>query len=847
MHLLVVLSSLVQQSWAKACNLVVSPSNTLFICRNHFDSQYVTKYKLLPGAFPCLRLEPALSRSSSSADSSWVCPPVTVTYGRPKVALGSREEEDDITLREFERYSILEDNRLGLGPQSNDEGCALDSRERFARSARYYQSNALKLNKKIEELEGVIRDLEIKYQDLRKSAIIADESSSSDAKTFARMIVTKRTVFSDEERTLAQNINYMSNKSYSFMRDDLGFALPSKSSLLRWRPIRYVVPGFDANVMGNLEKISKKMSVLERNCVLLFDEITIKSDLTYNRVRDVIDGFVDFGEGHREMTLGNKCCFFMIKELSSHWKYVFSYYISKNGLSTKKLEEILNKNIAALKSIDLNVKALVCDQGPANSSLFNLLKISEETPFYMHENSKIYCLYDYCHLFKSVRNTFMKYDILTPQGIASFKVIQKLYSIDQSNMYFKICPKLTEAHVYPSVFEKMSVKRATQVLSNSVAAGIEMVYSQNLFGSDEYLLKCAQPTQLFVKKMNDLFDDLDCKNFVSKNPLKYPLLKNDSGKVQRLYDYIKYLKSMKLPTNAQVKCINGFCSTIIGMIQLSEELFRDQKELSYIFLGKMNQDALENFFYRVRASQGINSHPSAYEIQHIVGRLISMKIFRQNFQDKGADCGDDDDINLDWNLGPEDRHLDIQGNEPEYEQLDLETFTIPDENFVEEDDEADVQVKRYYTGYGIYQKILCKIHCEKCTKAMTKTQSDLTLYSEALIRAKNYKDDSDLRLVNPSDRVFEVCRLQMMWYVKLFNKYAHYPNVRCLMLSAIKEKTENVFPQWFDPTDECFAHKMKLLDYLVTVLLYKNSKWFVKQEVNRERHRKRDAKLKKLK
>ncbi|XP_049316638.1 uncharacterized protein LOC109579999 isoform X2 [Bactrocera dorsalis] len=346
--------------------------------------------------------------------------------------------------------------------------------------------------------------------------------------------------------------------------------------------------------------------------------------------------------------------------------------------------------------------------------------------------------------------------------------------------------------------------------------------------------------------MNDLFDDLDCKNFVSKNPLKYPLLKNDSGKIQRLYDYIKYFKTIKLPVSSQVKCISGFCSTISGMIQLSEDLFRDQEELRFIFLGKINQDALENFFQVVRASQGINTHPSANEIQYIVGRLISMKILRQNFQDKGANCEDDDDINLDWNLGPEDRHLDIQGNEQESEQLDLESFTIPDENFVEEDDKTDVQIKRYYIGYGIYQKILCKIHCEECTKAMTKTQSDLTLYSEALIRAKNYKDDGDLRLVNPSDRVFEVCRLQMMWYVQLFNKYAHYLNVRSLMLSAIKQKTENVFPQWFDTTNACFAHKMKLLEYLVTALLYKNSKWFEKQEINRERHRKRDAKLKKL-
>ncbi len=465
----------------------------------------------------------------------------------------------------------------------------------------------------------------------------------------------------------------------------------------------------------------------------------------------------------------------------------------------------------------------------------------------MHEGSKVYCLYDYCHLFKSVRNTLMKYDISSPDGIVSFNIIKKLYSIDQSNTHFKICPKLTESHIYPSVFEKMSVKRATQVLSNSVAAGIEMAYSQNLFGSDEYLKKCVKPTQLFVKRMNDLFDDLDCKNFASKNPLKYPLLRNDSGKVQRLYDHIQFLKSMKFPNSNRVKCIDGFVKTIRAMIMLSNELFRDQKELKYIFLGKLNQDALENFFYRVRASLGMNTHPTAHEIQYIVGRLISMKILRQNFENKGANCEDDDDVNLDWNLGPEDRHLDVQESDQEYEQLGLENFVIPDENFVEEDDEADVQVKRYYTGYGIYQKILCKIHCDKCTEAMTKTQSDLTLYSEALIRAKNYKDDGDLRLVNPSDRVFEVCRLQMMWYVKLFNEYAHYSNVRCLMLSAIQQRTEKVFPEWFNKSDGCYAHKTKLLEYLVTVLLFKNSKWLVKDEINRERHRKRDDKIKKLK
>ncbi|XP_067633365.1 uncharacterized protein [Eurosta solidaginis] len=55
------------------------------------------------------------------------------------------------------------------------------------------------------------------------------------------------------------------------------------------------------------------------------------------------------------------------------------------------------------------------------------------------------------------------------------------------------------------------------------------------------------------------------------------------------------------------------------------------------------------FFYKIRASQGINMHPSANEMQYIVARLMSMKILRHHFEAKGSNCADDDDIFLDWN------------------------------------------------------------------------------------------------------------------------------------------------------------------------------------------------------
>lgn len=49
-----------------------------------------------------------------------------------------------------------------------------------------------------------------------------------------------------------------------------------------------------------------------------------------------------------------------------------------------------------------------------------------------------------------------------------------IYAIDQAIVNFQMCPKLTYSHIYPTTFEKMSLSRAIQNLSNSVAVAIEM-------------------------------------------------------------------------------------------------------------------------------------------------------------------------------------------------------------------------------------------------------------------------------------------------------------------------------------------------------------------------------------
>ncbi|XP_053955046.1 uncharacterized protein LOC128861153 [Anastrepha ludens] len=216
-----------RNSWALACDVQPADSDRLYVCKRHFSPEQVTRYKVLDGAVPSLRLEPVTRSRSPSTGSDWVCPPVTKVYVNRTVGVGVA---NGLTLEEFAKYSMLEETRQVPKNKNICEDLEItSSSERFAQAARYYRSNEIKLKKRIQELEAENEKLLQKYKYLCTRAVLAEETSSSDAVTFARMIVSgQKNRYSEEEKTLAQNINYMSSKAYTFMRDDLGFALPHK-------------------------------------------------------------------------------------------------------------------------------------------------------------------------------------------------------------------------------------------------------------------------------------------------------------------------------------------------------------------------------------------------------------------------------------------------------------------------------------------------------------------------------------------------------------------------------------------------------------------------------------------
>lgn len=56
-----------------------------------------------------------------------------------------------------------------------------------------------------------------------------------------------------------------------------------------------IFPGIHESVFSILKAVSRNIKPLNRNCVLLFDEMSIEPNVHYNQHLDKVDGFEDFG------------------------------------------------------------------------------------------------------------------------------------------------------------------------------------------------------------------------------------------------------------------------------------------------------------------------------------------------------------------------------------------------------------------------------------------------------------------------------------------------------------------------------------------------------------------------
>lgn len=639
----------------------------------------------------------------------------------------------------------------------------------------------------------------LKSQLLKKKLSISQQIDNLDylninQKSFCKLILKQKFRYTNSDKFIAQNIYYRSPSLYRYLRDALEIKLPSTVTVLSWCKIKFIEPGINWDVENVMRDKINRMEEHDKDAILIYDELCIKKSFVFNEVTGKIDGLVQL-EKQRQPHAASQAGFFMLRGVHSNWRIPFNYYLSKNSIRGVALKDLILNNITfCKKEFNLKIIATAADQGSTNQNSYKLLGVTRDKPsFADNEGVEVIALYDYPHLFKSIRNTLLKTNILfnfeNERHEASFTIIQAIFH-EEENLFCKKLTKLSRAHIYPNAFEKMRVKFAVQVLSNTTAAAIRSICDtkDNLFVRKN-IIKYAKPTAIFCEMMNNCFDCLNSlRIFDTQVQPKcgyldaYSFLKNDM---------LNFLKSLKYATDA--KCVDGLIQTIIGITSIAESYFRSNNKVFFITPSHFNQDPLENFFGKVRGAGGFNRHPNAYQIGKIFAKIFCLKLV---FNAKNTNCEKDKEntiemIESDWvemvndmKTAHEENYNETENDdeiEKEDEENDEEDFIevdtteeVNDENdFSHDSKNLDENSLRYLLGF------CCKkiTKCEICCELLLKEKSEMILPSENYILRKNYNFNNQLHLRAPKDNLFELSKQWAKCFENVFFNKPHSTNI----------------------------------------------------------------------
>ncbi|XP_072016244.1 uncharacterized protein [Amphiura filiformis] len=403
-------------------------------------------------------------------------------------------------------------------------------KKKLAQRIRRSKLREAKLKGKVNELIKQIKKLTVNLKDPTPNEIVNHVSKylKGSSFTFFKLQITQNKKkkngrrYTYLDKIFSITLYYQSPKCYRFLRKS--FILPNKRTISNWLKDVQFKAGFNEDIFDVLREKVEKMKQEERVCCLLLDEVSLKEGLSYDRAEDGVEGVEDFGMLGKTKTIANHGLVFMVRGLYTNWKQPLCYFLCRDCTSGAKLAELIKLEcIKRLFEIGLIVKSCICDQGTNNRVMFEEFKITDEKPFitmsmfehvkeenplYTMYKEKIYFLYDPPHLLKNIRNNLHNHDIQFGDKIAKWSHIESFYlkEKERGHMGYKAAFKLTDKHIYLPAFSRMSVKRAAQVLSHSVASGISSHVALGDLPAE------AIHTAEFCERMDQLFNSFNSQS-----------------------------------------------------------------------------------------------------------------------------------------------------------------------------------------------------------------------------------------------------------------------------------------------------------------------------------------------
>ena len=326
----------------------------------------------------------------------------------------------------------------------------------------------------------------------------------------------------------------------------------------------------------------------------------------------------------------------MLRGLKYSWKQPIAFVVSHSNVSNVDLQKLILSVIDKVHSVGLDIKATACDQGSANRTALASLGVTVEKPFILRQLRTIYCMYDVPHLVKSVRNNLLNKDFVIGSDTISWGALRELRTVE-SNSVSRAAPKLTDRHIYPNNFERMTVSLATQVFSNTVSAAL----NTGKFTGDLKNPACSA-TANFCNTMNDLFDCLNSRSCMDPNPLQRAMSADQPQVDKFLEACVQWIEKWTVKDcRTPPPCINGFIMTIKSVRLLAADMIASGSP--YLITSRLNQDPLENLFGTLRGRSGCNQNPSAMTMRRNLQYFMVADLEKSSLS---TNCEEDDSTAL---------------------------------------------------------------------------------------------------------------------------------------------------------------------------------------------------------
>jgi hypothetical protein len=134
--------------------------------------------------------------------------------------------------------------------------------------------------------------------------------------------------YTEEAKNFAITLHMYSPKAYDFVREK--FPLPSPRTIQRWLTKVDGRPGVFQEALSYLAGKATEDSFNYKECVLMFDGMSMNDDLEWDAVAKKTTGYVDVGNGPDEDAGRLKeAIVFMAAGLFANWKLPIGYLLIK--------------------------------------------------------------------------------------------------------------------------------------------------------------------------------------------------------------------------------------------------------------------------------------------------------------------------------------------------------------------------------------------------------------------------------------------------------------------------------------------------------------------------------------